>query len=239
MSPWSQDGAAIRFDWGLAGLEALLDDVPGPALVVVVDVLSFSTAVVSAVERGAAVRPVPPQPAPVVPEGAVLAGMRGDGRVSLSPGSYEGVAPGSRVVLPSPNGAAISAAAAARGARVLAGCIRNAGAVARTVRARLLEDEGLTAVVLAAGERWPDGTLRVALEDLAGAARILDALPLERASPEARAAASVRTPADALADCASARELIERGWGADVTTALEEDGSATVPELVDGWFVAR
>lgn len=42
--PWSQAGARVRFEHGPAGLAALLGDQHGPLAVVVVDVLSFSTA---------------------------------------------------------------------------------------------------------------------------------------------------------------------------------------------------
>ncbi|MGN6744153.1 MAG: 2-phosphosulfolactate phosphatase, partial [Amnibacterium sp.] len=135
-----------------------------------------------------------------------------------------------------PNGAALCAAADAAGAGVLAGCLRNASAVAAEVRARLEADPRLTALVIAAGERWPDGSLRVALEDLAGAARILAALPAALRSPEAGAAASVGIAEADLAGCGSARELARSGWSEDVRIALTLDTSATVPILDEGWF---
>ena len=47
-------GSRARCEWGLSGLLALRDEV---AVLVVVDVLSFSTAVEVAVGRGAAVLP--------------------------------------------------------------------------------------------------------------------------------------------------------------------------------------
>lgn len=234
---WSQAGARVRFEHGPAGLAALLG--PGPVVVAVVDVLSFSTAVVVAVDAGALVAPAPLGPPPAAPEGAVLAGDRGSGGPSLSPASLAGLPPGTRLVLPSPNGGALAAAASAGGATVIAGSVRNAAAVTADLRRRLDADPQLTAVVLAAGERWPDGSLRPAIEDLHGAALVLAGLPEEWLSAEARAATTAAGLAPAIvADGASARELVDRGFPDDVSSALQRDASATVPALVDGWFAA-
>jgi 2-phosphosulfolactate phosphatase len=61
-------------------------------------------------------------------------GRVGPDRSSLSPVSLLGVPAGTRVELASPNGAAVSLAVAAAGAVVLAGCLRNASAVAAAAR---------------------------------------------------------------------------------------------------------
>jgi 2-phosphosulfolactate phosphatase len=91
-------------------------------------------------------------------------------------------------------------------------------------------------IVVAAGERWPDGTLRPAVEDLWGAGAVLAALGLEGASPEARLAASAYDAvrgdlASALRDCASGRELVAGGFARDVEIAGSTDVSAVVPVL--------
>lgn len=89
-----------------------------------------------------------------------------------------------RLVLPSPNGSAIASATAGT---VVAACLRNATAVARWLGFRLA-DSGTAVTVIAAGERWPDGSLRPALEDLLGAGALLSALCAGTgisASPEA------------------------------------------------------
>jgi 2-phosphosulfolactate phosphatase len=140
-------------------------------------------------------------------------------------------------VLPSPNGSAVAAAVGTAGPVVLAGCLRNASAVARV--AREAGGDGPVAVV-AAGERRPDGALRPAVEDLLGAGAVLDALG-GRPSPEARAAVAAfrqrDLPHDLLA-CASGRELAALGRAAEVALAAEHDVSQVVPVLRDGAFTA-
>lgn len=74
-------------EWGLAGMEALRGRV---AVLVVVDVLSFSTAVDAATSRGASVLPSPwgnriAGEAAAAESGVVLAGPRRAGGLSLSP----------------------------------------------------------------------------------------------------------------------------------------------------------
>jgi 2-phosphosulfolactate phosphatase len=146
----------------------------------------------------------------------------------------------------SPNGSTISQQLSDSGSTVLAVSLRNTPAAADWAAAKLAEDPSLTAVAIAAGERWPDGSLRPALEDLWGAGGFLAALadrgvgPL---SPEARAAAAAyREAAGELAqllhDCAGGRELTQYGFREDVAIAAEVDGSALVPVLRDGVFRA-
>ena len=89
-----------------------------------------------------------------------------------------------RVVLPSPNGSSIAFGLADSGCTVVGACLRN-----RTAVARWLQAQGGTVAVVAAGERWPDGSLRPAAEDLWGAGAVLALLPRDGLSPEALLAA--------------------------------------------------
>ncbi|TSD89268.1 2-phosphosulfolactate phosphatase [Mycobacterium sp. KBS0706] len=228
-------------EWGMAGVETLRDRV---AVLVVVDVLSFSTAVDVAVSRGAAVLPFPhgdDSAARLAAEraGAVLARPRraAGGPFSLSPASLLAIPAGTRLMLPSPNGSLLSLAGG--GTPVLAGCFRNAAAVARAARG--LARDGSVGVV-PAGERWPDGGLRPAIEDLLGAGAIIDALTLT-CSPEAQLARDAWRSAGAdlprlVRASVSGRELIDRGFPHDVDLALEQEGSASAPLLVDGAYQA-
>lgn len=242
---YSQSPYRVRLEWGRRGARraAARGD-----LRVVVDTLSFSSAVVTALHHGAAIFPCHEREdvAEVARRlGAEPGGWQGDGatgsRFTLSPAAYVGVAAGTRVAVRSPNGA--SCCRTGRGA-VLVGCLLNASAVARA--ANVLAGKGAVTVV-ACGERWQtrgeDGALRVALEDLIGAGAIIAALPGER-SPEARAAAAVFQDARAdmaalIADCGSGRELIARGRAADVAHAAQLDRYDTVPLLDEtGWLRA-
>lgn len=231
---FDQRDAACRCEWGPGALDVL-----APAdVVIVVDVLSFTTCVDVAASRGVAIFPFPWKDAAAAAfaaeRGAVLAGPRGAGGYSLSPASFRDARRGLRCVLPSPNGAAL--ALRAEGI-VLAGCLRNAAAVAAEAR-RL----GATFNVCPAGERWPDGSLRPALEDWLAAGAILAALPGVK-SPEAVAAMAAfeahrdRLPA-VLAATGSGRELIGKGYAVDVEIAAELDESRCAPRLVGGAFTS-
>jgi 2-phosphosulfolactate phosphatase len=235
VTAFDQHGFDARLEWGVEGARALAG---ACRVLVVVDVLSFTTAVEVAVGRGAVVypHPWPGRGAAALARrvGGVLAGRRGEA-FTLSPASLLDVPAGTRLVLPSPNGSAVAAAVAAGGLVVLAGCLRNAAAVARAAR-----EAGGPVAVVAAGERRPDGTLRPAVEDLLGAGAVLEALG-GRASPEARAAVAAFRRCDLpgdLVDCASGRELAELGRAADARLAAEHDVSRVVPVLRAGAFTA-
>lgn len=246
-----QPGARVRFEWGPSGAAAISDGLRSCA---VVDVLSFTTSVSVAADAGAAVFPCRrPHDARELAArtGSVLAVQRAAARhdpeaVSLSPVTLRRAAPWlTQVVLPSPNGSTVSAGLAEAGVEVLALSLRNRTAGARRLAAQLEHDRHAVVAVVAAGERWDDGSLRPALEDLLGAGAVLAALEdlghRDALSGDARAAAAAyrRSAPElelVLRDCASGRELIERGDGQDVELALGVDASRVVPVLLDGAF---
>lgn len=134
-------------------------------------------------------------------------------------------------MLPSPNGSTLSAVARRFGCEIVASCLRNARAVAaRYADARV--------AVIAAGERWADGALRPAVEDLCGAGAVLSHFDRGRLSPEATAAVGAFGAAPDLRACISAIELLQRGYEPDVSLALALDASETVPVLTEGAYVA-
>jgi len=103
---------SVLTEWGMAGLEAQRDQA---SVLVIVDVLSFSTAVDVAVSRGAAIFPFPDGDGAAAQiaatsMGAVLAKPRraASGQFSLSPVSLLAVPEGIKLMLPSPNGSRLS-----------------------------------------------------------------------------------------------------------------------------------
>lgn len=232
----SQDAFDVRFEWGERGVvtHARTSDA-----LVIVDVLSFGTAVDVAVARGAEVLPYrwgDESAASFAKErGAILAKRRGEGGYSLSPPSLAAVPKGTRLVLPSPNGSTLATLASE--APTFAACFRNASAVARAA-ARL----GPRVAVIASGERWHDGSLRPAVEDLLAAGAVIAKLPGTR-SPEADAALAAFERAkprlaETLRACASGRELIDAKFPQDVEVAAQLDVSEVAPRYVDGAYRA-
>ena len=251
-----QDQAAyrVRAEWGPAGAQALAT----AAYAVVVDVLSFTTTVTVAVERGMTVWPFRWRDERAAARfaqerDAVLAVGRAEARregahgVSLSPAEMARVEGVERVVLPSPNGSTIAALLADSGATVVAASLRNASAVGRWVGDRLRPGEPVA--VVPAGERWPDGSLRPAVEDLWGAGAVIRGLlsagvGTDELSPEAWVAEHAFESEESrigawLPACASGRELVAKGFAADVAVAAEIDLSDVVPVLVGGAFQRR
>ena len=232
-----QHGFSIRCEWGEQGIVRLA---PVSDVVIVVDVLSFSTCVSAACTRGATVFPYRWKDDSALAfarsQGAALAGPRETGGFSLSPVSLAALAPGTRLVLPSPNGATLALAAGK--VPTLAGCLRNAAAVAQAA-VRL----GRTFAVIPAGERWPsDGSLRPAAEDLIGAGAIIRHRP-GTLSPEAGLALAAFHASQAdlnavLRDCVSGQELVDRGFDEDIGFSARLDVDDGAPLLRDGAFQA-
>ena len=215
----------IDCQWGRAGAAREAD------VAIIVDVLSFSTSVAIAAERGAKVFPFHGDPAALADlVGAkITSKARSLTEPSLSPASLTNLTAGEAIVLPSPNGARCTLAAVA--SHIFCGSLRNASAVAEAAA-----DAGERILVVPAGETWPDGSLRVAFEDLVGAGAIIDRLGGEM-SPEAQAAAAAFEDAksrlrERLFACPSGVELVDRGFSEDVELASQLDASEAAPMLM-------
>ncbi len=231
---------------GPTGAEMLSE--PNGCLVVI-DVLSFTTAVTVAVGRGIGVLPYrlfdPGAGAFAAAQGAELAVRRREASKdhpwSLSPAALANAPFTPRLVLPSPNGSAI--AAAAEGV-VVACCLRNAAAVAAWTVDSGYGTRKRPIAVIAAGERWPDGSLRPALEDGLGAGAVLHYLRLAGCEMSAEAAAMTATYeasediGAAVRASASALELTAIGFASDVEIAVEHDVDGHVPVLGEGVFTS-
>ncbi|ATL25162.1 2-phosphosulfolactate phosphatase [Streptomyces formicae] len=244
--PHLQSGHGVRFEWGPTGAQRLA---PHVSCVVIVDVLSFTTAVTVVADAGTRVFPYRwrDETAAVFAaehEASLAVGRRAANAASpwsLSPAALRDAPFTPRLVLPSPNGSAI--AAGAGGTPVVAGALRNATAVGNWLARHGYGTPDRPVALIAAGERWPDDSLRPALEDLIGSGAIVtalrehvgDVLSLE-AAVAASAFHTTRDVAAAVADSASGRELVEGGFAQDVVIATELDASSTVPVLTEGAF---
>ncbi|MBB1157134.1 MULTISPECIES: 2-phosphosulfolactate phosphatase [Amycolatopsis] len=241
----AQRGTDVRLEWGGEGVAVLGREC---AVLIIVDVLSFSTTTDLVVSRGGRVLPVRWRDERGVAEargaGAVVAGEE---EWTLRPSSVTEIPSGTLLALPSPNGATLCAAAAKTGAHVLAGCLRNASATA--AKAREIAG-GRPIGVIPAGERWgvdlfgegaESGPLRPCVEDQLGAGAIVSALPGSWSAEAALAAAAYAgtdVPA-ALRACSSGRELAATGHGNDVVLAAQQDVSASVASLAHGILEGR
>ena len=226
----------LRFEWGPHGVARLA---PISDAVVIVDVLTFSTAVVVAAARGASVIPYRWNDGTAVDYAksvhALLAGPRGEAAYSLSPQSLLALPEGSRILLPSPNGATLSLATGAT--PTFAGCLRNARAVAEAAK-----NCGPRIAVIACGEQWPNGALRPSLEDQVGSGAVL-VHPEGALAPEAAAAVAVFESVashlpDALRNSISGKELIGWGFEDEVAAASELNSDDAAPRLRDGAYSA-
>jgi 2-phosphosulfolactate phosphatase len=239
-----QDGYRLRLEWGEQGIAALA---PSCAVLVIVDVLSFTTSVDIALNRGGRVLPVRTGDVRAISsardDGAVIAG---EDRWTLRPSSLLDLPDGTLLALPSPNGATLCAQAAEAGAIVFGACLRNFERIAHEVHTVA---DGRPIGIVPAGERWgvTSGPLRPGIEDLLGAGAVaaaLLAMDPAGASPEAKLAAScfsheIENVVELLRDCSSGRELTAAGHAADVELAGEIGGSSCVPVLCDGVLTNR
>ena len=255
--PWPE-AAQVHVEWGVPA--ALLAALRGD-LVVVVDVLSFSTSLIEVVERDGTAFCYSPDEldragdrdrAARDHDAIVLSKQRSvsAGEVSLSPASLQSLPLGRRVVMTSLNGGRC-VAAAADAPWVGIGALTNRTAVARRVEWLLADAAATRCTIVPCAELWSEpfmasqvGDLsevsaplvRPAYEDLLGAGSIVAAMGEHvQRSVEASMAATVFESHESrisefLEGCVSGRELIERGFAADVTIAAQLDTRAVVPE---------
>ena len=139
----------------------------------------------------------------------------------------------------------VAAQAAASGALVMLGGLRNASAVATAILAEQQRRGDRTHVaVIACGDAADGAPLRFAVEDQLGAGAVIDALAargIDHTSPEAAATceafrglrAAVR---HLLTASGSGQEMIERGLRDEVLAAAQIDAVDVVPVLRGGVF---
>ncbi|MFJ9752354.1 2-phosphosulfolactate phosphatase [Streptomyces chartreusis] len=166
--------------------------------------------------------PPPPGPSPLVPR-------------PRSPTHLRDAPVVDRLAPPSSNGAAI-AAAAPTGISVVAAFLRNVSCVGDWLNSRGYGTARRPVAVIAAGEQWPDGSLRPTVEDLLGAGAVISELCAEGAAPLSAEAAAAKAGYEGTADVphaiatsASGRHPAETGFVEDVVIAAHEDVCPFVP----------
>ncbi len=220
----------VRCEWGREAIEYLSDSTD---VFIVVDILSFSTCVDIATSRNASILPYQYKDDSAVnfalQHNAELAVHRTEeGSFSLSPVSMLHAQKGQRIVLPSPNGATLSMLTKEK--TTLAGCLRNAKAVAE-----ISQKIGKSVTIIQSGERWPNGSIRFALEDAIGAGAILSYMQ-GKLSPEAEYARMLFQKTqpnltEIISNCISGNELINRDSDEDIKIASLLNASSNVPIL--------
>lgn len=239
---FDQSPYRCRLDWG--ELSARLAAERGD-IVVVVDVLRFTSAVITAIQSGCVVYPCRTKGEVDRLVQTSLADGFEITEGNLSPLTYLNLPSGSRFAVASPNGAACTLAA--RSAPYLfAGGLLNASALAECI-AGLLKSTRLSVTVIACGERGRGGQndlpaqeWRPAIEDYLGAGAILSQIPGDF-SPEAQVCRSAFLGVQGelqstLWDCASGREMRSKGLPGDVRHAARLDYYHAVPIFRESRF---
>lgn len=236
---YSQQAFDIKLEWGIRGVEALL---PVSDVIIIVDILSFSTCVDIATNNGAIVYPYRWKDVSAVDYAKSLNAELADftrkytDGYSLSPTSLSNIKAKTKLVLPSPNGSTLTLAT--KMVPTLCGSLRNAKAVAE-----FAVGFGKKISIIPAGEQWTTDTLRPAFEDLLGAGAIISYLT-GNLSPESKAALAVyehlkTSLLEEIRNCSSGKELIERGFEEDIYLAGELNVSNNVPLLTKGSYIGQ
>lgn len=226
----------IRCEWGLKGIKSLASK---SDVIIIVDVLSFSTAVDIACENGAMVYPFNQKGEDATEfaesKGAIAtSNVRSKEIISLSPASLQNISSDTKLVLPSPNGSTLSLSTGS--AFTLCACLRNYRAVAE-----FASNRGGKISVIPAGEKWDDGSMRFALEDYIGAGAVITCLKGSLSSESEAAKNVFMSLQDKLKEiidaCISGQELINRGFKEDVDLSVELNVSNCIPVLKDGFYI--
>lgn len=240
----------MQLDWGIDGVRFALKN---RDIIVIVDTLRFSTAVVTAVAHGFTIYPVSDHEtgkALAAKINAELAGRPGKATYSISPHSYLNASAGGnrKVVLFSPNGATCSTLAG-KDDTVYVGCLLNARSMGIHL-SKIAQEKGQDVTVVAAGEqRAIDTGERIvydkragypvfAVEDYLACGAIVHHARLNK-SPEARVCqltyeASKKVIVEFLLESFSGRYLVQNDSKEDVTHAAQLNVYDVIPTVRDG-----
>jgi 2-phosphosulfolactate phosphatase len=244
-----QSPYSCRVEWGIRGAREAAER---GDIIIIVDVLSFSSTVISALSQGAILYPYPPYLdgvtyAKTLDAEYILGRAEAAkvGRPTLSPVSFKPEHAHKKYVLSSLNGA-VCTWIASKVPALLIGALLNASSVASIVN-QLRVQTGANITVVPCGEQWDDvkeheNNLRPAIEDYLGAGAILSNLEGEK-SPEAEVCIgafnhSKEKISEIIWGCGSGRELRQKGFEADVSHCSNLNAYETVPLLNHDHFIS-
>jgi 2-phosphosulfolactate phosphatase len=244
---FNQSPYVCRVEWGRRGAREAAER---GDIVIIVDVLSFSSTVISALNYGALIFPYPPtldgkDYAKKINAEYILGRAEASkaGVPTLSPVSFNEQHSNRKYVLSSLNGAFCTWIASNVPA-LLIGSLLNASSVAYAAN-QLRFQTNASITVIPCGEQWSNGreeeeTLRPAIEDYLGAGAILSSLSGEK-SPEAEVCTGAFLHAKSKLDkliweCGSGRELRDRGFADDVKHCSRLNVYQIVPILEGNHF---
>lgn len=243
----------ISLDWFTEGLNSALKN---NHIVVIVDTLRFSSAVVTAVAHGFTIYPTSDQKKGAkfaASINAEISGKPGEARYSLSPLSYLNTfhADNKKVVLYSPNGAACAELVKENNTAYI-GCLLNAKAVGEQV-SKAAKNSKQNVTVIAAGEQQAIDTgekivyvkkrsRRIfAVEDYLGCGAIMSSMTLLK-SPEAEVCESAFNGSrekieELLLESWSGKYLVQHHLMDDVKHAARLNYYDVIPVICDGKIV--
>lgn len=235
---YNQKNFDIKTEWGFNGLLELskVSDV-----IIIVDILSFSTCVDIITANDSYVFPYKynddSSKEYTKTNNAILADTdRNSKGYSLSPYSLINIPSQIKIVLPSPNGSTLSLHPNLNNSITLCGCIRNAKSVAEYATTL-----GKNISLIASGEKWKDQSLRPSLEDILGVGAIISYLK-GTLSPESLSAKYIfegmkNEIFEHIKNSSSGNELIYRGFLKDVELACQLNISNCVPILKNNYYL--
>jgi 2-phosphosulfolactate phosphatase len=247
---FDQSPYECKIEWGQRGAREASER---GDIIIIVDVLSFSSTVVTAVNFGAIIYPFPKSlngqdEAYAEKVGAELILGRAEAarleKPTLSPITFNQAHANQKYVLCSLNGA-LCTWVASKVPALLIGSLLNASTVAKVAN-KLRAKTNANITIIPCGEQWSDvkdgeNRLRPSIEDYLGAGSILSKLEGEM-SPEAEVCVGAFLNVEGkinelIWECGSGRELRERGFGDDVRHCSQLNVYETVPILHNGYFV--
>lgn len=238
----------VRVEWGRRGAREAAER---GDIVIIVDVLSFSSTVISALENKVHIYPYPPhlngkEYAEKIGAEYILgrAEAAKQGTPTLSPVSFHEEHTNKKYMLSSLNGA-FCTWVASKVPALIVGSFINASSVA-SIAKQLSKKTQANITIVPCGEQWTEvreneDTLRQSVEDYLGAGAIISYLD-KKMSPEAavcRAAFenSRSKLKEIIWECGSGRELRGKGFEADVSHCSQLNIFQTVPILKEDHFV--